>query len=235
MCKCGRVFIGWFGLTILTFQFFSCQNISSTTLNGLKNKLGDQQDFVDTLKENTVSRKPLLLDKWDSLQKNLITFHVDSLHPVDIKTQKKNLKDSLRREFNKQPKHIFLTFDDGPLVGSAAVDSIARAKKIKVNTFLVGRHATMGKARKRDLDRYKENPYIACYNHSFTHAYNKFTTFYNNPASAYADFEKNEEDLGLKHKIVRLPGRNIWVYDDIRKIDLQSGSSTADLLHTNGY
>src|SRR5690606_32629121 len=49
------------------------------------------------------------------------------------------------------------------------------------------------------------------------------------------DFEKNEKDLNLKHKIVRLPGRNIWMYDDIRKIDLKNGSTTADMLHKNGY
>src|SRR5690606_8475991 len=60
-------------------------------------------------------------------------------------------------------------------------------------------------------------------------------TFYSNPVSAYEDFEKNELDLELEHKIVRLPGRNIWIYDDIRRIDLKSGASTADMLYTNGY
>jgi hypothetical protein len=34
---------------------------------------------------------------------------------------------------------------------------------------------------------------------------------------------------------VRLPGRNIWIYDNVRKIDLQSGASTADMLFANGY
>jgi len=175
------------------------------------------------------------LGRWDSLQKDLFVFSIDSLHPIAIKVQKQILKDSLRKEFNKHPKHIFLTFDDGPLVGSAAIDSIARARRVKVNAFLVGRHANMSKSRKKDLDRYRTNPYIACYNHSFTHAFNKFNTFYNNPTAAFADFEKNETDLELQHKIVRLPGRNIWVYDDVRRIDLQNSSSTADLLHTNGY
>ncbi len=235
MSKRGWVSMGWFGLTIFLFCFFSCQNISSTTLDNIKSTWKVQSKNMDTVSKDELVQKPLLLDKWDSLQKNLLAFYVDSLNPVDVKVQKRLLKDSLRKEFNKRPKHVFLTFDDGPLVGSAAIDSIARARKLKVSTFLVGRHAGMGKGRLRDLEHYKKNPYVACYNHSFTHAYNKFSTFYNNPASAVADFEKNEADLGLEHKIIRLPGRNIWIYDGMRKIDLQSGSSTADLLYSKGY
>ncbi len=227
--------MGWFGLAIVLFCFSSCQNISSTTLDSLKNTRKGQPEGIDTIPEAEPEPTPLLLDKWDSLQKNLVIFPVDSLRPVDVKVQKRLLRDSLRKEFNKHPKHVFLTFDDGPLVGSAAIDSIARARKIKVSAFLVGRHAGMGKGRQRDLERYKANPYVACYNHSFTHAYNRFNTFYSNPTSALADFEKNEVDLRLEHKIVRLPGRNIWIYDNVRKIDLKSGASTADLLYSNGY
>ncbi|MBL1407305.1 polysaccharide deacetylase family protein [Sphingobacterium sp. C459-1T] len=209
----------------------SCQNLSSAAL-GYVNR-----DSIETNDQEPVIpvRKPLLLDKWDSLQRNQILFVVDTVNKIDVKTQKKNLKDSLKREFDKKPKHVFLTFDDGPLVGSAAIDSLAKAKDIKVSVFLVGKHANSGKARKRDLARYESNPLIACYNHSYTHAHNRYTYFYSNPNTAFDDFEKNENDLSLKHKIVRLPGRNIWIYDDVRKIDLQSGSSTADLLFENGY
>jgi peptidoglycan/xylan/chitin deacetylase (PgdA/CDA1 family) len=181
------------------------------------------------------NQEPLILNTWDSLRKGQLVLQVDSIHPVDVKTQKRLLKDSLRKEFDKHPKHIFLTFDDGPLVGSAVIDSLARARKIKVSTFLVGRHADMGKNRKRDLERYRSNPYVACYNHSYTHGLNKFSAFYNNPTSAFADFEKNEADLKLEHKIVRMPGRNVWIYDDIRRIDMPNSTSTADLLHNEGY
>ncbi len=226
---------GWPLLFFFTiFLLYSCQYISSSTLH--TGKLDSISGLhVDTTQIDDKNTIPYLSKRWDSLQRNLFIFPVDSLHPTAAKVQRQLLKDSLRREFNKYPKHVFLTFDDGPLVGSTAIDSIARAKGIKVNTFLVGRHAHMSKNRKKDLERYKTNPYVACYNHSFTHAFNKFNTFYNNPAAAFADFEKNETELELQHKIVRLPGRNIWVYDDVRRIDLQNSSSTADLLHTNGY
>lgn len=178
---------------------------------------------------------PLLVDTWDSLQKDLFTFTVDSVAAVSIKTQKRLLRDSLRKEFDKHPKHIFLTFDDGPLVGSAAIDSLARARKIKVSTFLIGRHAHMGKDRRRDLEQYKSNPYIACYNHSYTHGFNRFQRFYANPTSAVEDFEKNQMELALDKKIIRLPGRNVWIYDEVRRIDIQASSSTADMLYSLGY
>ncbi|WP_240903103.1 polysaccharide deacetylase family protein [Sphingobacterium sp. SGG-5] len=215
------------------FFLYSCQYSSSSTLHI------EKLDSTTTLSMDTIpvvaKNASGLSQRWDSLQRNLLVFPTDSLHPVAINIQKRILKDSLRQAFDTYPKHVFLTFDDGPLVGSAAIDSIARAKSVKISAFLVGRHAQMSKSRKKDIERYKTNPYVACYNHSFTHAGNKFNTFYNNPAAAFADFEKNETELELRQKVVRLPGRNIWVYDDVRRIDLQNSSGTADLLHTHGY
>jgi peptidoglycan/xylan/chitin deacetylase (PgdA/CDA1 family) len=209
----------------------SCKDFSNKVLGS------DKEGHRDTLNEKLIQKQkvPVLLNKWDSLQRNQIHFTIDSLHPIPLKQQKRNLKDSLRRAFDTHPKHIYLTFDDGPLIGSAAIDSLAREKNIKVSVFLIGKHANMSKGRKRDLQKYESNPLIACYNHSYTHANNQYSRFYNNPEKAFADFEKNEKDLNLQHKIVRLPGRNIWMYDDIRKIDLKNGSTTADMLHKNGY
>lgn len=228
MCKKGRGATTVLLLLILVgVSAFSCQNFSSHAL-GFEKKDSIENDSIKVI-------KPLLLDKWDSLQRNKIVFKVDTVKHVDIKTQKKQLKDSLKREFEKHPKHVFLTFDDGPLVGSAAIDSIAKAKNIKVSAFLVGRHANMSKGRKRDLARYENNPLVACYNHSYSHGYNRFSHFYSNTETAYDDFIKNETDLKLKHKIIRLPGRNIWIYNDVRKIDLQSGSATADKLFAEGF
>jgi len=224
--------VGGFLITLfLVLSETSCQNFSSPVFGSSNTdslSVGEQD-------KELVPAKPLLLDKWDSLRRNQITFVVDSLNPISIKEQKRMLKDSLKREFNKHPKHVFLTFDDGPLVGSFAIDSLATAKNVKLNTFLVGRHANMSKGRKRDLEKYKENPLISCYNHSYTHAYNKFSNFYSNVETSYEDFIKNEHDLGLSHKIIRLPGRNIWIYDDVRTIDLKSGSQTADKLFENGF
>ena len=226
MFQIRRGWIFWSVLSLIGSSLISCQNFSSTVLGSEK---------TDSLENEKAVIKPLLLNKWDSLNKNLIKFHVDTLNPIDVKTQKKQLKDSLKKEFDKLPKHVFLTFDDGPLVGSKAIDSLATAKNIKVSVFLVGRHANFSKSRMNEVTRYKENPLVATYNHSFTHGYNKFNHFYNNTIASVKDFEKNEKDLALTHKIARLPGRNIWIYDNIRRIDLQNGSKTADSLAQNGY
>jgi len=167
---------------------------------------------------------------------------VDTLNPISkdslakaIRRERRRVRDSVRLALDKLPKHIYFTFDDGPLRGSRAIDSIAKARKVKINAFLVGKHAFMSKGLKRDYQKYYDNPLVECYNHSYTHGNNKFTTFYSNAVGAFNDFEKNETDLKLEHKIIRLPGRNIWIYDDIRRIDLQSGASTADMLYANGY
>jgi len=228
--KCRRLLVALFTCGVILGNV-SCKDFSNKVLGSGK------EGSRDTLNEKLTQKEkvPVLLNKWDSLQKNQLHFTVDSLHPIPVKQQKRNLKDSLRRAFDTHPKHIYLTFDDGPLIGSAAIDSLAKEKNIKVSVFLIGKHANMSKGRKRDLQKYESNPLIACYNHSYTHANNQYSRFYNNPEKAFADFEKNEKDLNLQHKIVRLPGRNIWMYDDIRKIDLKNGSTTADMLHKNGY
>ncbi len=196
----------------------------STKIAGNNNEM---QAFQDTVK---------LMDLLDSLNKNKIKFPpIDSLNTVDPKVAKRLLRDSIYRELNKKDKHIYLTFDDGPLMGSSAIDSIITSKNIKINTFLVGKHANMSKRLKRDFLRYKNNPLVECYNHSYTHAGNRFHAFYSNPELVLADFDKCETDLELTHKIVRLPGRNIWLFDDVRRVDLSSGSHAADLLGVNGY
>ena len=213
---------------------YSCNSIvgspsSSNPLDSTENSLVDGQS---PLKQDTVK----LMDLLDSLNKGKIHFPaVDSLNKIEPKQAKKMLRDSIYRELNKKDKHIYLTFDDGPLIGSSAIDSIITAKNTKISAFLVGKHAGMSKRLKRDFDRYMNNPLVECYNHSYSHAANKFHVFYSNPDLAVADFEKCETDLGLKHKIVRMPGRNIWLFDDVRRVDLTSGSQTADLLGVNGY
>lgn len=230
--------------TFLSASLISCQGSMNTKV---ANALPDSalvEGWEDGLKKeeaighkDTVGREMLA-----KRLKEPIYIPVDTLSPLRkdsleiwIKNEKRRIRDSVRLALDKFPKHIYFTFDDGPLLGSAAIDSISRAKNVKINVFLVGKHAYMSKALKRDFELYYNNPLVECYNHSYTHANNRFTTFYSNPISAYDDFEKNEVELKLKHKIIRLPGRNIWIYDDVRRVDLQSGASTADMLYTNGY
>lgn len=226
-----------FIVPLLVLSCISCNQPTSSqgqVLNDSVRQATDNQvkHAQDTLKQRVSTSKDSILKV---LKDSLKTPNLSNTARQELKNERKRLKDSVRSALDTFPKHVYLTFDDGPLRGSAAIDSIARLKNIKISAFLIGKHANMSKGLKRDFEKYVKNPLVGSYNHSYTHADNRFMTFYNNPAAAFADFEKNEHDLQLKHKIVRLPGRNIWIYDDVRRIDLTSGASTADMLYANGY
>ena len=132
-------------------------------------------------------------------------------------------------------KYIFLTFDDGPLNGSENIDSVILAERLKISVFLVGEHAEKSKQSGNYYKMYEQNPFVETYNHSFTHANDKYALFYSNPKNVLADIQKNEQLLNLRYKIVRLPGRNMWRIGDRKKDDGVSGSVAADLLAKNGY
>ncbi len=139
---------------------------------------------------------------------------------------------------NRQPfpiKYIYLTFDDGPLNGSENIDSVILAERLKISVFLVGEHAEASKQMGTYYKLYEQNPFVETYNHSYTHANNKYELFYSNPQNVLADIQKNEQLLHLRYKIVRLPGRNMWRIGGRKKDDEVSGSISADLLAANGY
>lgn len=214
----------------------SCEFISTKGKNVQQHWIQDSVIFVtDTLdqKLSDSAKQKALKTKAEFLQDTIKAkvFNTDSIGTW----KKKFINDSLRKELDKYPKHIYLTFDDGPLIGSKAIDSIARLKNIKINTFLVGKHANMSKRLKEDYLIYYNNPLVECYNHSYSHANNKYSNFYSKPTLAFEDFTKNEEFLNLQYKIARLPGRNIWLFDDVKNIDLKSGASTAEMLYKDGY
>lgn len=132
-------------------------------------------------------------------------------------------------------KYIYLTFDDGPLNGSENIDSVILAERLKISVFLVGEHAELSKRLGTYYKLYEQNPFVEAYNHSFTHASDKYALFYSNPKNVLADIQKNEQLLHLRYKIVRLPGRNMWRIGDRKRDDGISGSAAADLLAKNGY
>jgi len=132
-------------------------------------------------------------------------------------------------------KYIYLTFDDGPLNGSENIDSIILAERLKISVFIIGEHAEESKRLGKYYKLYEQNPFVEVYNHTYTHANDKYVLFYSNPSNVLADIQKNERLLDLHYKIVRLPGRNIWRIGNRKKDDGVEGSSAADLLATNGY
>lgn len=215
----------WAALSFITISFSACNATDSQRAA----KVEDTPLITDSVPAKSEPEKPAI-DVEDSL------FLVKDSVKIVAKHADTTTKDTAVLYTDSiSPRYVYLTFDDGPLIGSQAIDSITTAKQVKTNVFLIGMHAEMSKRMYKYYQKYMTNPLIDSYNHSFTHAHNKFSVFYSQPQKAFADFDKNETALQLQHKIVRLPGRNIWYFDARRRVDLESGASTADLLHMNGY
>lgn len=133
-------------------------------------------------------------------------------------------------------KFVYLTFDDGPLPGSEAINQLVLEHKFKASAFVVGKHTNNGRNSLRALKDYMKNPYIDVCNHSYTHANNQYDKFYGKPDTAFADIMKNEKDLGLTLKTVRLPGRQLWMMPE-RDLNLKvsSANKTAEMLKAQGF
>lgn len=132
-------------------------------------------------------------------------------------------------------KCIYLTIDDAPLNGSVYIDSIISKTKVKTNIFMVGNPIDGSGKFKKYYTILSENRYIEIYNHSYSHANNKYTSYYKNPESVLADFEKNQSDFEIAHRIARLPGRNLWKIGEKTKNYKQTGATSAQLLSEKGY
>lgn len=148
-------------------------------------------------------------------------------------------KDSISNTEDLMPKiigkYVYLTIDDGPLNGAVYIDSIVNKEQVKTNLFIVGNPIHGSGRFKKYLEMFQENSHIEIYNHSYTHANNKYTAFYKDPNSVLSDFEKNQIDFNITHKIARLPGRNLWLVGDRKKNMKQTGATSAELLALNGY
>jgi len=115
-------------------------------------------------------------------------------------------------------KHIYLTFDDGPLNGTANCISICESEKVAASFFEVGLHQSRSKQRKLLYEQIRSNEALfALSNHSYSHAYGKYLWFYQHPDSATLDFLKGKAVLAPNNNLVRFPGNNAWDTKDAKK------------------
>lgn len=133
-------------------------------------------------------------------------------------------------------KTIYLTFDDGPLIGTDNVVEILNQLGLPATMFVVGKHTQAdGEMRQAFLTAYND-PLLQISSHSFSHANNKYKFFYQNPQGVLDDFNKNDGLLQLTNKDIRLPGRNTWRVGGRKRNDPAAKSQeAADLLQQNGY
>ncbi|MFD9896812.1 polysaccharide deacetylase family protein [Mesorhizobium sp. UC22_110] len=108
---------------------------------------------------------------------------------------------------------IFLTFDDGPLNGTANVLDVLEAEQVPAAMFMVGQHVLASPEREGLLKRAKSLPLVTLGNHSFSHASNRYERFYADTEGVVADMLKANTVLGLSAPPpipARLPGRDVF-------------------------
>jgi hypothetical protein len=72
-------------------------------------------------------------------------------------------------------------------------------------------------------------------NHSYSHARNRYTSFYEDPAGVINDFNQAKALIGFNNNIARMPGRNAWRIDSIDHTDITESKAAIDSLHAAGY
>ncbi|MFY7965396.1 MAG: polysaccharide deacetylase family protein [Chitinophagaceae bacterium] len=122
--------------------------------------------------------------------------------------------DAIKLDSSK--RYIYLTWDDSPQPpGTTVSKSVFHQQGVKATFFVVGGNQ-VGPHKTRIVDSLRNAyPEFLMANHSWSHAKidgrDNYSLFYKRPDSAVADFVKNEKELQIGVKIIRLPGNNSWV------------------------
>lgn len=146
-----------------------------------------------------------------------------------------NLKDPQKEKGPEKKKRIFMTFDDGPNLGTRNLLTILKEEQVPATMFLIGLHTKASPEQKLMWEQLQTFPGIELFNHSYSHAWrNRFTGFYKNPDSVISDFNRAQAMMMLKEPIARTPGRNAWRIDSISRTDLLKNKSVIDSLQRKG-
>jgi len=109
-------------------------------------------------------------------------------------------------------RYIYLTWDDAPQPpGTINCKAVFKEEGIKATFFVVGFNQ-VGPQKKRIIDSLrKEYPQFLIANHSFSHGFrDNYKKYYQLTDSAFHDMMRNQDELQIAVKIIRLPGRNTW-------------------------
>ena len=131
---------------------------------------------------------------------------------------KKSTTGTQHQPFDSTIKHIYLTFDDGPLNGTANCITICEREKVAASFFEIGLHQSRSSKGRKLYAQIKSNPNLfSLSNHSYSHAAGKYRWFYQHPDSATLDFLKGQAVLAPTNNLVRFPGNNAWDTKDAKK------------------
>lgn len=161
--------------------------------------------------------------------------------PVDsmaIRQQQQRRADSLAKAAVtpvKKKKHIYLTFDDGPNKGTRNVLQAVKDDSVPASFFIVGKHVFDSPEQKATWELLKADSAVQLCNHSYSHANNRYTSYYEVPANTVGDIEKNQSLLVFTNNVVRMPGRNAWRIDSINHTDIKESKEAIDAVHKAGF
>ncbi len=119
-------------------------------------------------------------------------------------------------KLDSSKRYIYLTWDDSPQPpGTTVSKNVFHQQGVKATFFVVGSNQ-VGPYKTRIVDSLRNGyPEFLMANHSFSHAKingkDNYSLFYKRADSAVVDFLKNEKELQVGVKIIRLPGNNSWV------------------------
>ncbi len=133
---------------------------------------------------------------------------------ITVKVNNHNKPKPIHKAKPNYKYSVFLTSDDGPLVGSKNLNQLIEDYEVPVSLFLVGRNIVVDPKLKPNFENYEKNKYVSLNNHSYTHANLHYKKFYKNPDGVVADFLKSQKVLNLTTNTARLPGRNVWVLNN---------------------
>jgi peptidoglycan/xylan/chitin deacetylase (PgdA/CDA1 family) len=132
-------------------------------------------------------------------------------------------------------KKIYITFDDGPNNGTMNVLQTIREENIPVSFFIVGKHVFDSPKQAAVWNELLADTAIELCNHSYSHARNKYSSFYRNPQQVIADFKESQQKLQFKNNVTRMPGRNAWRIDTIDVTDIKESKAAIDSVHSAGF
>ncbi|MGK6311373.1 polysaccharide deacetylase family protein [Neorhizobium sp. DT-125] len=124
-----------------------------------------------------------------------------------------------------QERTVYLTFDDGPLTGTATILKVLAAENVPAAMFMVGLHAKASADHLALVRQAKSMPLVTVGNHSYTHAENHYKHFYSNADQVLADLQEANLALELTKQPIpaRLPGRDVFRLPGLSRDDFGLG------------
>lgn len=131
---------------------------------------------------------------------------------IELRTAQKERPKTKKQQ---NDKIMYLTFDDGPLLGSDNIITVLQEEEVQATMFMVGKHIDRNKYRKQTYQRALDEPLVMVANHTYSHADGRYKHFYSNSESLLADMKKMNTKLSQTNSDYTLPycrlaGRNVF-------------------------